>query len=94
MEEINLDNIMSNNKIVIISHISELLKEIISNYLNNKLEQKYSYTLFEIKNSIFQKIISLYEELYYLNNNNDKNYKIKNEIIDDIMDINKKKILT
>lgn len=55
MEEINLDNIMSNNKIVIISHISELLKEIISNYLNNKLEQKYSYTLFEIKNSIFQK---------------------------------------
>ena len=94
MEEINLDNIMSNNKIVIISHISELLKEIISNYLNNKLEQKYSYTLFEIKNSIFQKIISLYEELYYLNNNNDKNYKMKNEIIDDIMDINKKKIFT
>ena len=91
MEEINLDNIMSNNKIVIISHISELLKEIISNYLNNKLEQKYSYTLFEIKNSIFQKIISLYEELYYLNNNNDKNYKMKNEIIDDIMDFNKKK---
>ena len=90
MEEINLDNIMSNNKIVIISHISELLKEIISNYLNNKLEQKYSYTLFEIKNSIFQKIISLYEELYYLNNNNDKNYKMKNEIIDDIMDFNKK----
>ena len=94
MEEINLDNIMSNNKIVIISHISELLKEIISNYLNNKLEQKYSYTLFEIKNSIFQKIISLYEELYYLNNNNDKNYKMKNEIIDDIMDFNKKKIIT
>jgi len=85
---------MNNNKILIISHISELLKEIISNYLNNRLEQKYSYTIFEIKNSIINKLLSLYEELYYLNNNIDKNYKMKNEIIDDIMDINKKKVIT
>mgnify|MGYP002623562304 CR=1 FL=1 len=94
MEDINLDNIMNNNKVVIISNISELLKEIISNYLNNRLEQNYSHNIFEIKNSIIEKLLSLYEDLYYLNNNNDKNYKMKNEIIDDIMDINKKKFFT
>jgi hypothetical protein len=94
MEEISLYNIMSNNKVVIISHISELLKEIISNYLNNRLEQNYSHILFEIKNSITKKILSLYEELYYINSNNDKNHKMKNEIMDDIIDTNKKKIFS
>ena len=85
----NLNDIMIENKITIFSNIFESIKEIIFHYINNRLEQNHLEILFKLKKELFKKILFLYEELYYLNkfNLNEKNIKVKNEIIDDIINV-------
>ena len=82
-----MEKIFIENKTDIFYNTFELLKEIITNYKNGRLDQTNIDNVFDIQKDIIKKIEIIYEELYYLihGNNIEKSYKINNDIIDVVL---------